>query len=359
MERLNWFMAQWGGGGGTERFAEIMLPRLLSEGFSISLYIGKAHHVPKHANLHVNLLPGGAWRGRVPRAWALTRDLERLRSLPGRRFGLLRAPNLDVYRAGGGCHARWWEVLRAQGLNPVQSQVERWETQRDQAAVRTAGVVVVNSQLSRTDLIRHYGIKEHRILLLRNGVDLSAFQPKPNKTARMLVFMGNGWVRKGLSTALRAMHYLPHHHLEIWGKDSNPARFIREAAELGVADRVRFRGACADPASVWAQAAAVLHPTRYDPGANLTLEALACGTPVITSLADGSHEILPRSWMAIPDPTDDQSLAQRVVQALQEDGLADECRAAAEVWDAERTKHQWIDHVFSPLLQGRTPNGPS
>jgi UDP-glucose:(heptosyl)LPS alpha-1,3-glucosyltransferase len=220
-------------------------------------------------------------------------------------------------------------------------------------------LVVVNSQLSRTDLVQQYGAAEGRLLLLRNGVDLAAFQPKSNKSARELVFMGNGWVRKGLTTALQAMRHLPHHHLSVWGKDNNPGRFQREAEELGVADRVRFLGICEDPAQVLADAAVVLHPTRYDPAANLTLEALACGTPVITTTADGSHEILPRSWMAIPDPTDDQTLAQRVVQALQEVGLADECRAAAEVWDAERMAHQWIDHVFSPLLQGRTPNGPS
>jgi UDP-glucose:(heptosyl)LPS alpha-1,3-glucosyltransferase len=359
MERLNWFMAQWGGGGGTERFAENLLPHLLNAGFGIDLFVGRAAELPRHPHLRVCRLPGGAWRGRVLRAWALNRDVARLSSEPGPRFGLLRAPNLDVYRAGGGCHARWRDVLQAGELNIVRDQVERWEVQRDQAAARSAGLVVVNSNLSRTDLIQRYGVEQGRVLLLRNGVDLTRFRPYPRTSTRELVFIGNGWVRKGLSTALHAMRHLPHYQLAIWGKDSNPARFEREAANLGIADRVRFRGVCTDTPRVLAGAAAVLHPTRYDPAANLPLEALACGTPVITTSADGSSEILPRTWMAIPNPQDDQTLAERVVQALQEVGLADECRGAAEAWCAERMAHEWIDQVFSPLLQGRTQHGPS
>ena len=38
-------------------------------------------------------------------------------------------------------------------------------------------------------------------------------------------------------------------------------------------------------------------PTRYDPAANVCLEALACGTPVVTSTENGASELLWEDWM--------------------------------------------------------------
>jgi UDP-glucose:(heptosyl)LPS alpha-1,3-glucosyltransferase len=99
------------------------------------------------------------------------------------------------------------------------------------------------------------------------------------------LFLGTGWERKGLSTAIRAADCLEDTTLLVAGR--------------GVADRyrgtnVRFLGPVKDIASLFAASDILVLPTWYDPFSNACLEALAAGLPVITTDANGFSEIIER-----------------------------------------------------------------
>ncbi|MBI3329048.1 MAG: glycosyltransferase family 4 protein, partial [Nitrospinae bacterium] len=66
----------------------------------------------------------------------------------------------------------------------------------------------------------------------------------------------------------------------------------RLAAQVGVADWVRFEGQRPDAERYYAAADLFVLPTLYDPFANACLEAMACGLPVLTSVANGAAELL-------------------------------------------------------------------
>ena len=69
--------------------------------------------------------------------------------------------------------------------------------------------------------------------------------------------------------------------------------FYRRAAErFGVADRVKFWGPVAETAPFYQAATVLALPTLYDPCSNVVLEALACGTPAITTAANGAAEFI-------------------------------------------------------------------
>ena len=72
----------------------------------------------------------------------------------------------------------------------------------------------------------------------------------------------------------------------------NPAPYQRQARRLGVAERLKFWGPQADLAPFYQAATVLALPTIYDPCSNVVLEALACGTPVITTTANGAAEFL-------------------------------------------------------------------
>ena len=76
-------------------------------------------------------------------------------------------------------------------------------------------------------------------------------------------------------------------------------------------------------------------PTRYDPFANASLEAMACGVPVITSRANGAAEVLPEPWMSVADPSDVDGFAAALERTLQTKELGARCRAVAETLPAE------------------------
>ena len=76
-------------------------------------------------------------------------------------------------------------------------------------------------------------------------------------------------------------------------------------------------------------------PTRYDPSANATLEALACGVPVVTSARDGASEILPDPAWCVSDPRDAAGFADALARILLQRGAREAARSAAARWPAE------------------------
>lgn len=313
--------------GGTERFALGFARWLAREGCSVHLWCERAEGLPAEVALRPLRVRG---RGRIGRllgwAWAT-------RAVPREDYdvviGLGRAPGADLYRAGGGCHRAWIEARGWSLADAVELAVDR-------RVVLGARRVVANSAMAGAELLRWYGLPPDRLAVVHNGVDLGRFQPLLGQGAsREVVFLGSGYARKGLDTALRVLARIPGISLAVAGAERRPDRFVRLAARLGVSTRGRWLGAVANPERLLAGAAAALLPTRYDPFANATLEALACGIPAITSGRDGASEVLPEPWMAVSDPEDVTGFAEALERALHMPGLRAVSRDAAARWPAE------------------------
>jgi UDP-glucose:(heptosyl)LPS alpha-1,3-glucosyltransferase len=261
-----------------------------------------------------------------------------------------RTRHQDVYRAGGGSHAEYMEGqygawgARWRRLSPRHATLLGIES-RVFADARQ--IVQCNSALVRGQLQRRHGVPDDRLVVIRNGVDLQRFRPAspaPGRSAcdprgPVWLLVGSGWRRKGLDVALRALAGAPG-VLRVVGRDA-PGPWRALAARLGVADRLELAGTTTEPERAYAEADALLLPTRYDAFANVCLEALACGLPVVTSGANGAAEILGDAGIVVPDPEDAPGFARALV------ALADPAerarRAAAARGIAER--HSWEAHV--------------
>lgn len=266
-------------------------------------------------------------------------------------LGFVRAGRSDLYRAGGGCHEAWM----AERPWRLADEVER---ELDRRVVLGARRVVVNSRMAADDLLRLYGLPAERVRLVRNGVDLRRFRPDTAATLPVpgpaFVFLGSGFARKGLDTAIRALARVPGAHLAVLGTDAHEARFRRFARRAGVADRVHFLGAVDAPEEVLPAARGLVLPTRYDPSANACLEALACGIPAITSGRNGACEVLPEPWMRVADPADVEGFTAAMERALHTPGLAVVCRSAAEEWPAQRAFARMAALAEELALERRT-----
>ena len=143
-----------------------------------------------------------------------------------------------------------------------------------------------------------------------NGVDLERFHPRLSATVGaakrrelglaprdpVVLFLGTGYARKGLDLVLAAFPAVrarvPAARLLVAGFDSDRARYEAEARALGLADAARFLGGTLAPEELYAAADVYVLPTRYDPFANSTLEALASGLPTLTSTTNGGGELI-------------------------------------------------------------------
>lgn len=319
--------------GGTERFVSGLSAFLAEQGHRVEVWCsGVDAGAPRVAGVEVRDLPVSG-RGRILKMLALDRASRKIRRDDyDVVMGFVRAGASDVYRAGGGCHEAWMQHRGWQLADEVERELDR-------RAVLAARRVVVNSRMAADDLVRFYGLPVERIRLVRNGVDLQRFRPRPEATLGLpdptIAFLGSGFQRKGLDIAIGAVARLPGVHLAVLGTDRYEARYRRQAARLGVADRVHFMGAVDLPEEVLPAARALVLPTRYDPSANACLEALACGVPVVTSAANGAAEVLPEPWMTVRDPEDVQGFADALEQALRTSGLGEACTEVARTWPAE------------------------
>jgi len=317
--------------GGSERFGSGLARWLLEQGHEVELCCASAEQAPAGATL-LRLEAGG--RGRIWRMlslWRAARVVDRQRY--DAVIALGRTPGHDVYRAGGGCHRAW---IARNGW----SLADLVELRLDRRAVLSAGRVIANSHLAAGELQRWYGLPAARLRVIHNGVDLQRFRPEARQALPVggpaAIFLGNGWARKGLDTALEAVSRVPGLCLVVAGAERHPERWRRRARALGLEDRVRFLGPLRRPEELLPAAAALILPTRYDPFANAVLEAMACGVPAISSGADGAAELLPEPWMKVEDPRDAAGFARALERALHEPRLRVRCRETAEAHPAQR-----------------------
>lgn len=314
--------------GGTERVTLALVRHLVQAGDEVTAWVLEAGEAVPGAR--VCRLPGPPVRGRVPRMARMAWGAQRVRTGEADVVaGMVRAPGFDLWRAGGGCHADWLDAA-----NRRISVAERIDLRLDRQAAHTARQVVVNSELGRAGLVGRYGVPADRIALVRNGVDLERFAPVAHSRGRRVVFLGHGWHRKGLSTAITAIARVPGAHLDVWGHEPRPLRWQQQAEASGVADRVTFRGRCDDPSAMLPGYDAMVLPTRYDPLANACLEAMACGVPVVTSARNGAAELSPDPDLVVTDPTDADGSADALERCLHSVGASARSRAAAEQWPA-------------------------
>jgi UDP-glucose:(heptosyl)LPS alpha-1,3-glucosyltransferase len=328
--------------GGTERFTLGFARALVAAGHDVTAHCrGADLDVP---GLRVSPLGGWAGRGRVLKGALLERAAAQVpRGSADVTIGFLRAPGFDVLRAGGGAHAAWLD-----GRNP--GIADQQELARDARALRSAGRVVFNSEMARQDALGHHPLDPERLHVVRNGVDLHRFQPNTSAAPeRRILFIGHGWTRKGLDTALAALALLRGCRLGVVGRDPNPRRFRRAAAALGVSDRVDWLGSVDRVEALLPRALALVLPTRYDPSANVCLEAMACGVPVVTSGRDGAGEILPEPWQVVSRPDDAEGFAGALDRVLQTPSLRPASRVAAEAWPESRAHHALAHLAGVPL----------
>jgi UDP-glucose:(heptosyl)LPS alpha-1,3-glucosyltransferase len=309
-------------GGGSERYTNGLIAELRRRGFAVEVFASRWGGHPGEAGVIVR--PVG-----MPRGPGFARQLGfALRCRRAVRasacdivFSLERTVCQDILRAGGGCHIEWLRQ-RARHSSPLRRLEQRlnplhvallWLQARAFSASRT-GVVIANSHRGKAEIIRHHHFPAGRIFVVHNGVDGDRFKPaaRPRREECVILLVGSGFERKGVAFAIRALARLPvRARLRVAGKD-NPAPYVRLAAKLGIAERVEFLGATARMEEVYAGGDLLVHPALYEPFSNATLEAMACGLPVVTSRINGASEIVEPGLNGgiVEDPADARALAR-------------------------------------------------
>jgi UDP-glucose:(heptosyl)LPS alpha-1,3-glucosyltransferase len=302
--------------GGSERQLGYLIDGLRAQGYELHLFSQQppmgalAHGLTWH---RVPALPGPPTLRLLSFALATRAAIRRAELTLAHSFE--RTLGQQIYRAGEGVHREWLARKRralpalARGWT-VLSPYDRLLVRLERRVFRETPLIIANSQRGRQEIARHYGVDPARITTIYNGVDTARFHPGVGQRWREAqraawgvaaetvvgLFVGAGFQRKGLTSAIDALALLrargcSNLRLVVVGK-GRAGPYARLAAQRGVADLVRFEGERDDVERCYAGADLLVLPTLYDPFANVCLEAMACGLPVLTTEANGAAELL-------------------------------------------------------------------
>lgn len=243
------------------------------------------------------------------------------------------------------------------------------------ASARSANALIAVSDSTRRDSLRLLGIPAEKIFTTQLGVD-PAFHPirdpkrweeirqKYQLPDRFILYVGLVEPRKNLPGLIQAYHLavergIEHRLVIVGGFGWRYRQVLEEVEARGLQERVRFTGYIpqVDLPIVYNLASLFVYPTLYEGFGLPALEAMACGTPVVTSDVASLPEIVGEAGILVP-PGDQQALSQALQEVLGNQGLQDRLatkgpeRASQFTW--ERTARQTLQvyqHVFESSTQ--------
>ncbi|OOC53528.1 MULTISPECIES: glycosyltransferase [Nocardiopsis] len=267
-------------------------------------------------------------------------------------FASLRAANTLGLPVLQTFHALGTVKHRHQGSDDT-SPVDRIPTER--AVASQCDMVVATSTEERREL-GEWGVPPERVAVVPCGVDTSRFTPKGPAAARgdrpRLLSLGRLVRRKGVDTVIRALAEVPEAELVIAGgadldrlwTQPEAVRLRMVAERMGVEDRVRFLG-CVDryevPALLRSVDAAVNVPW-YEPFGISTVEAMACGVPVVASRVGGHVDTVVHgeTGLLVP-PRSPKRLGRAMRWLLSDEGSRSSFAEAAA--ERARERYSWAE----------------
>jgi glycosyltransferase involved in cell wall biosynthesis len=199
-------------------------------------------------------------------------------------------------------------------------------------------LVIADSEHTRSDILDHYDVPAGKVKVIYPGYDSSAFFCSgPNSSSQprqvpYILYVGNLLPHKNLPRLLDALALLRRRRscrLIIRG-EGRPAyaRLLRERIEsLGHRDAVTFAGYAGEDSlrQLYSDAVCLVLPSLGEGFGLPVLEAMACGTPVITASASSLPEVAGDAALMV-DPYDALGLADAMYRTLTDSGLREDLR---------------------------------
>jgi glycosyltransferase involved in cell wall biosynthesis len=214
--------------------------------------------------------------------------------------------------------------LRFPGATSPLTYYFRYQVPR---VLQQAERIICNSQATARDVVDYFGIPEPKITPIALAYDHEHFRPIEVSAPEIpyFLYLGRPNPYKNLPRLLDAFATLPRsieHHLQIVGAFDpryTPA-LQQQARELGIENRVQFLDYLSydDLPRIFNQATALVFPSLWEGFGLPVLEAMACGTPVITSNLSSLPEVAGNAAILV-NPYSKEEIAS-AMRVLAEEG---------------------------------------
>jgi len=255
--------------------------------------------------------------------------------------GFTKLPGLDVYYAGDPCYAQrvatsrpWWYRF-----TPRYRGFRRQEAGVFGKGLKTEMMLIAHGE--KAEFIKYYQTESERFHLLPPGINRQRFEDKPSdediaslrnelgvaEDETMLLLVGARFQTKGLDRALEAVASLPSEQrnnikLVIVGGDKQ-APYTKQAAQLGITDRIVFTGAREDLVRFYHAADLLVHPPYTENTGTILIEAMLCDLPILASGVCGFafHVTDSQAGKICPEPFEQSVFNKMLSEMLQKNAL--------------------------------------
>ena len=239
-------------------------------------------------------------------------------------------------------------------------------------SVGRAGHILADSLSTSRDLQSLWGVAAERITVLYSGVNerfrpirddatLGAVRRRYGLDRPYVLAVGTVQPRKNYEMLIRAFRPVaerhPHSLVIVGGRGWLDEGLPGEIERLGLGDRVKLAGFVddADLPAVYSAADLLVFPSLYEGFGLPLLEAMACGTPVISSNASSLPEVATETSAILLSPHDEKAWTTTILRLLEDEHARDELRMAGLARSAQfswlATARQ-LAGLYASLLAG-------
>ncbi|MFH1671860.1 MAG: glycosyltransferase family 4 protein [Pseudomonadota bacterium] len=325
--------------GGAEQYAVNLAGALMRQGHEVTVFANQWDHAIVHGPKfqYVPIVKGPSFLQTI----SFVRNTQKALS-KGKYdivHSLARVFPQDVYRMSDGIYRYWLMVKEQNTLKrlmhffSLRHLAILW-IEKQIFAEGNFRRIIANSQLCKGHAIQYYNVDPSHITVIRNGVDFDRFNPHVRFAHReklrklyniaerdtVILFVAMNFRRKGLVPLLKALSSLSNTDrvkLLVVGKGKK-GYFKRLASKMGIGEKVIFAGSASKTEEYYGAADFFVLPTYYDPFANVCLEALACGLPVITTRTNGASELIEpgKNGFVVNKPDDIKELSEAIIKLM-------------------------------------------
>jgi glycosyltransferase involved in cell wall biosynthesis len=238
-----------------------------------------------------------------------------------------------------------------------------------------ADAIIVISQHTKRDVVKHLGVPQGKIHVVLCAA-AARFRPLPSmeldrvlskynlEAGKYLLCVGNVEPRKNLVRLVESYDLLrrsvgmQHPMVIAGGQGWHNSPIYRKVEELGLRQAVRFLGYVPDDdlPPLLNGALLFVYPSLYEGFGLPPLEAMACGTPVVTSNTSSLPEVVGDAALTV-DPYDVEGLTKAMEQLLTDQELQNEMRtrglARAKLFSWERAARETLKVYEEVYAKGR------
>jgi glycosyltransferase involved in cell wall biosynthesis len=201
---------------------------------------------------------------------------------------------------------------------------------------KKASAIITMTHIGANDIVRCMGADPEKMNVIYEAYnercrvmkkeETNAVHKKYSLPEKYILFVGGLTPLKNFGNLLRAykrvQNIIPHHLVVIGWKRWKFSQDLRVMDELGLSDRVLFKGFVPDEEipSFYNRAALFAFPSIYEGFGIPALEAMACGCPVIASKTGCSPEVVGDAAVLV-DPQDPGMIAAAIRDAIEDSGL--------------------------------------